>query len=176
MGDGAFKRVLVPVEFEGAGQTEIAADRAVEVAKDKWVVVGTPTVQAMKLASRLAAGGEVRLCHAAPDLRRAVTYGGPDSTWFRQGSLISLEREAADQSLLVLRRLGELHCPGVTLGYDVSCGPALDVILEAAKAHPPDAIVMAASGRGRVRRAVLGSIADKVIRQAVCPVVVVPCG
>jgi nucleotide-binding universal stress UspA family protein len=176
MAEGVFNRVLVPVEFEVAKDKEIAADRTVEVEPDKWVVVGRPTVQALKLAARMAAGGEVRLCHAAPDLRRAVLYGGPQSTWFRHGNLASLERDAADQSIKVLRRFGEQHCPGVTLAYDVGCGPVLDVILDAARAHPPDAIVMAASGRGVVQRAVLGSVADKVIRQATCPVIVVPVG
>ena len=36
-----------------------------------------------------------------------------------------------------------------------------------------DAIVLAVSGHGPLRRAALGSTADKVIRRAPCPVIVV---
>lgn len=62
----------------------------------------------------------------------------------------------------------------MTLEYVVRPGQPLAVVLEEAERFKPDLIVMAASGRSRVARFFVGSTADRVIRQAPCPVMVVP--
>jgi nucleotide-binding universal stress UspA family protein len=46
-----------------------------------------------------------------------------------------------------------------------------DAICHAAAAHKADLIVMGTHGRGGIKRAVLGSVADFVVRHAGCPVV-----
>ena len=46
-------------------------------------------------------------------------------------------------------------------------------IVDAAKRWPADVIVIGSHGRGGLPRAVLGSVADAVIRHAPCPVLVV---
>ena len=46
-------------------------------------------------------------------------------------------------------------------------------IVDAAKDWPADLIVVGSHGRGGVRRALLGSVADGVVRHAPCPVLVV---
>ena len=171
---GVFSRVMVPIAFEAADKHEIAADRTVELTDGEWAVVGSPTVAALKLAAKLAGGGEVRLVHSTPDYRSVAVYGSQEGLWLNDSSIRELDDAAERQSMHVMKALAQRHCPGVTLEYDVGPGRPLDVILEAAKRHPPDAIVLAASGHGRVRRAVLGSTADKIIRKAFCPVVVVP--
>lgn len=171
---GAFSRVVVPIAFEAADEHEIAADRAVELTKGEWAVVGPPTIAALELAAKLAAGGEVRLVHATPDYRSVAVYGSQEGLWLNDSSIRELDEAAKRQSLNVMQSIAERHCRGVTLEYDIAPGKPLDVILEISKHHPPDAIVLAASGHGRVRRAVLGSTADKIIRKAFCPVVVVP--
>jgi nucleotide-binding universal stress UspA family protein len=51
--------------------------------------------------------------------------------------------------------------------------PPAEGILEAAETHPVDFIVMSTHGRGGVARWALGSIADKVVRHAPCPVLLV---
>lgn len=55
---------------------------------------------------------------------------------------------------------------------EVKVGAAPEVILSAA--GPEDLIVMASHGRGGLRSAVFGSVADKVVRGANGPVIVVP--
>lgn len=55
---------------------------------------------------------------------------------------------------------------------EVTAGSASDVILEAAT--PEDLIVIASHGRGGLKSALFGSVADKVVRGARGPVVVVP--
>ena len=46
-------------------------------------------------------------------------------------------------------------------------------VLSAADAHNAELIVMGTHGRGGVKRLVLGSVADYVVRHASCPVVTV---
>jgi nucleotide-binding universal stress UspA family protein len=55
-------------------------------------------------------------------------------------------------------------------------GPAPGAILEAARAHEPDLIVMATSGRRGVRRLMFGSVAETVVRGTQVPVFLVRAG
>ncbi|MEZ4430073.1 MAG: universal stress protein [Nannocystaceae bacterium] len=169
MNAGVFHKVLAPIEFEPVKAGELALDRAVQVSKDEWVTVAEWTARALGLAARLAAGGEVFLVHATHDF---TDY----ATWMPPARLSELNDGASRYSTNVLEPIARRHCPGVTLRYVVKPGNALDVILETAREHSVDAIVLAASTRRRVSRAFLGSTADKVIRQSPCPVVVVPSG
>ena len=56
----------------------------------------------------------------------------------------------------------------------VRSGSAAEAILEAAAAVGADLIVIASHGRSGVGRAVFGSVAEGVLRQATIPVLVVP--
>lgn len=56
----------------------------------------------------------------------------------------------------------------------VSEGPAAEGILKIGGEKAPDVIVMATHGRTGVRRLMLGSVTEKVIRTAVCPLLAVP--
>ena len=51
--------------------------------------------------------------------------------------------------------------------------PAAEIV-RFAREHEADLIVMGTHGYGSVKRLLLGSVADQVIRQAACPVLVVP--
>jgi nucleotide-binding universal stress UspA family protein len=52
-------------------------------------------------------------------------------------------------------------------------GGAASEIVQAGKDWPADLIVIGSHGRGGIRRALLGSVAEGVMRQASCPVLVV---
>jgi nucleotide-binding universal stress UspA family protein len=52
----------------------------------------------------------------------------------------------------------------------VEVGPAAEKIIEAAKEKDADLIVMATHGRTGLSHALMGSVAEKVVRQASCPV------
>jgi nucleotide-binding universal stress UspA family protein len=67
------------------------------------------------------------------------------------------EKEKTDSPVVVAARMGM---------------PA-DEILQYAREHAIDLIVLATSGRGRVARLMTGSVADKVVRAAPCPVLTV---
>jgi nucleotide-binding universal stress UspA family protein len=52
-------------------------------------------------------------------------------------------------------------------------GKPASEIVQAARTWPADLIVIGSHGRSRVQRALLGSVADEVLRHAPCPVLVV---
>jgi nucleotide-binding universal stress UspA family protein len=52
-------------------------------------------------------------------------------------------------------------------------GPAADAILRVAETRAADLIVMGTRGLGSLQELLLGSVSDKVIREAHCPVMVV---
>jgi nucleotide-binding universal stress UspA family protein len=62
--------------------------------------------------------------------------------------------------------------PGIRLEYRLRHGQPLEEILRAVREVPCDLVVMGTHGRSGVRRLLLGSVAEQVVRQAPCPTVV----
>ena len=56
----------------------------------------------------------------------------------------------------------------------VVVGAPANEIVRYAEAHHADVVVLGSHGHGLVRRFLLGSVADKIVRQAPCAVLVVP--
>jgi nucleotide-binding universal stress UspA family protein len=87
--------------------------------------------------------------------------------------LIASERAAAEHHVEAIR--AELQRAGVT---DVECqivsGPPGPAILDAARAARCDTIVLATHGRSGIARMLLGSVAEYIVRNAPCAVVVAP--
>ena len=69
--------------------------------------------------------------------------------------------------------LQRLHATGDCL---VTLGPAAGSIIEAAATLPAALVVVGTHGRTGLARWVLGSVAERVMRQAPCSVLVVPLG
>jgi nucleotide-binding universal stress UspA family protein len=76
--------------------------------------------------------------------------------------------------------LSELIGPALAVGVEadvrVEEGRVAERILHEAHASAVDLIVMGTHGRSGVQRLVLGSVAEKIVRQAACPVLTVPPG
>lgn len=70
----------------------------------------------------------------------------------------------------VCERLG---CPDVAVHPVVEMGLAAETIIDYARHHPIDLIVMATHGRSGLQRWVYGSVADKVLRGANQPILLV---
>jgi nucleotide-binding universal stress UspA family protein len=75
-----------------------------------------------------------------------------------------------DFQALVKRRLLDPS----TAGTHIVVGQPDIEIVRFAQEHGADLIVMGTHGYGAVKRFLLGSVADRVVRQAHCPVLVVP--
>lgn len=63
---------------------------------------------------------------------------------------------------------------GVAVRFGVYEGRVVAGIVERARTWPADLVVMGTHGRGGFERWVLGSVAEKVLRRAPCPVLTVP--
>jgi universal stress protein A len=80
-------------------------------------------------------------------------------------------REAARRNLKRLARSPQGK--GVRISILLAEGPASAAIVRAARKNRVDLVVMGTHGRTGVRRLLMGSVADRVIRTATCPVLVV---
>ncbi len=94
-----------------------------------------------------------------------VAYGGvmtppPPPTDYRKAAGDELHRVVAPQ-------------PGVQVEHRLEEGDAASEILRVAREGKCDLVVLGTHGRTGLRRLLMGSVAEQVVRQAPCPVVTV---
>jgi nucleotide-binding universal stress UspA family protein len=169
-----FERILVPVDFEPASDEAVESGVAIDAA-GQHIELSPASVQAVEIAAALARsseGGKLWLLHVTPLFQRATMYTGPVS--LPSGVLDEIQQRAKDASLAVLQHLTQKLCLGLAVEHVVGPGQTAQAVIDEAKQLDVDLIVMAASGRSRVARFFVGSTADRVIREAPCPVLVVP--
>lgn len=141
------RRILVPIDFSEAGQ------QALEYAR---VFAGLT-------------GASVRLVHVL-ELTYLATlpYGG--------GELAYAQFDRDRLREVITRQIGAIQAEGlggIRTSFEVREGVAHREIAAAAKAEKTDLIIMGARGHGRLERVLLGSTAERVVRLAPCPVLVV---
>jgi nucleotide-binding universal stress UspA family protein len=114
--------------------------------------------------------GRLHLLHVVPEVLHTpwmVQAAGIDF-----GLLQQRWRDDAGKQLRAFVASQRLDPNDVTSAIVVGA-PHAEIVRYASE-HAADAIVLGSHGHGSVRRFVLGSVADRVIRQASCPVLVVP--
>jgi nucleotide-binding universal stress UspA family protein len=112
-------------------------------------------------------GARVEVLHVIPFLPFGMAGGGvPDPP-----EAIRALREGAERALadLVAPALGE----GVPIETKLLEGDAWRVVLNEAAAWPADLLVMGTHGRSGFEQLLLGSVTEKVLRRATCPVLTV---
>jgi nucleotide-binding universal stress UspA family protein len=82
-----------------------------------------------------------------------------------------LEREARERLDEQVRRVEEAG--GTIKEAHLRLGRADEEIVDLAQSLDVGLIVMGSRGRGRIRRALMGSVSDSVVRHAPCPVTIV---
>jgi nucleotide-binding universal stress UspA family protein len=140
-----FSTILVPVDFSTHAHS--ALDLAIDLAKES--------------------GGTLHLLHAYElPASMTMTYGVaiPQSVW-------DGVKEAAAARLAELQK--RVTAAGVKCSTHVMTAPAPDAIAEAAAAHKADLIVMGTRGLTGLRHVLLGSVAERTIRIATCPVLTI---
>jgi universal stress protein A len=141
-----FHRIVVPTDFS-------------ECSEEAWAL-------ARRVASAL--GSEIVLAHVYVE---PVFYGDPsmtaDTTWqlFEQG------RKWVEDELE--KWASAARAQGTALRTTVLTGTAQEAIVKLAGDERADLIVMGTHGRTGLNRALLGSVADRVVRFAPCPVLTV---
>jgi nucleotide-binding universal stress UspA family protein len=93
---------------------------------------------------------------------------------------VASDRSSAEIQELIAKRKGELHnyvienfsdaLSGLKLHEDVDIGIPAEKIVEKAATEGVDMIVISTHGRSGLRRLVIGSVTEKVVRLAACPV------
>lgn len=125
------------------------------------------------LAVAHASGARLTICHAVP-IEMAIYAGVPVGL---RGELEATIRAKQERDR---RRAGRLveraEQEGVEAKAVIEEGDPANVVLNVAKKAKADLIVTGSHGRGGASHLLLGSVAEKVVRSAPCPVLVVKKG
>jgi nucleotide-binding universal stress UspA family protein len=128
--------------------------------------------RALAVAGSLARdpGGRLLVLHVVPNreaIRDAELAAGiPPSEHF-DADMTAYRSEMKSQ----LDALEPL--PGITVERLLKEGHVVPTILRTAEERACDLIVLGTHGKNRIQRALMGSVAEQVMRQASCPVVIV---
>ena len=115
-----------------------------------------------------AFGSRVEILHA--DWSEPPRY----FTESQLGALDSEEQRERQMFERDLRDIGQkVLGPQISFTVSVVEGHAVDVILDRLRNTPPDLVVMGSHGRSGVTRLLLGSVAENVVHEAHCPVLIV---
>ncbi len=130
------------------------------------------SMRALALASSLRSEeGQLHLVHATPALDRSALLVGHTGI---AGALAEVHKSAQAMAVDALEQLARIAVPQQSPTFAARSVDAIELILSEAQSVEADLIVLPTSGRSRVARFFLGSTADRVIRSAKCPVLVVP--
>ena len=110
-------------------------------------------------------GAEIAFVHVVDP---AFAY--PADTGVPPKELMDLAKQEAKKLVSEFRQ--RLAPQSIALEFIQVGGPAAEIV-KAAKEWPADLIVIGSHGRGGIKRALLGSVAEGVMRHAPCPVLVV---
>jgi len=129
----------------------------------------TEKVVAQAAALAEAFSAELTLIHVAAPNPEFVGYeAGPDTE--RDARAAELRGEHRK-----LQEIAEdLRGRGIAARALLIQGPTVEKILDEARELDAGAIVIGSHGRGMLHRALLGSVSEGVVRDATCPVHVVP--
>jgi universal stress protein A len=123
-----------------------------------------PSELALSHACSLAQahGATITLSHVGEPLH-------PD--WFFDTTI--LQREIIENAEKHLRELAEKYGAGLQAKTEMRFGHPVETIVLSAQKMKADVIVIGTHGRTGVKHALLGSVAERVARQAPCPVLIV---
>jgi nucleotide-binding universal stress UspA family protein len=102
-----------------------------------------------------------------------LTSPGPAARRLYGGAIAGLRREVQQGAEAVVETVrAELRPRAASVSVRIVDGRPVPTILLAARSWGADLILVGASSRGALRRTLLGSVSDEVVRAAPCPVLV----
>ena len=142
-----FERIVVPTDFSAGAERAWALARQLAAGSRTELVLLHVPVEAPLFSEDLRSS------------RRAASVYAASRRWARE----QLDRRVAKARTDGLRARAALQ----------SGGPPWRVIVDRARAERAGLIVIGTQGRGGLHRALLGSVAGRVVRSAPCPVLTV---
>jgi nucleotide-binding universal stress UspA family protein len=114
-------------------------------------------------------------CQVPEVILLRVTEPIPSAYWETGEDLVRKGEEMASKNAqeYLSQVAGRLKADGIDARPIVIHGKAADVILDYAKENGVDLIVLSTHGRSGVSRWVLGSVADRVVRHSIAPVLTI---
>jgi nucleotide-binding universal stress UspA family protein len=112
-------------------------------------------------------GADIHLINVQPPL----PFGGRASSVVSHANIDDYHREEGMKALQSAQR--SLDAAGVKYHCHIAVGDPAEVIVNYAKQHAVDQIVMGTHGHGAIASLLMGSVAEKVLAQAHVPVVLV---
>ena len=162
----SFKTILVPVDFsEHAAEALLYAGTIAQ--GFGGTVLGLHVISreiATVTANWQTAGGHSLPAHAYLSFSRAM-----ESTIMEDTSVVNLREQALEALLRFLPDALE----GLSVVRRVAVGHPFACILETAAQESAELIVMGTHGRTGLAHLMLGSVAERVVRMAACPVLTV---
>jgi len=143
-----YRRILVPVD--GSATSARGLREAIRLAKDQ--------------------GAKLRLVHAVDE---GAAFGAAEAGLDMEALIEGLARSGRAILERSRRAAQKLGVRAETAIYESLAGPAAGAILRDARKWRADLIVMGTHGRRGIRRVVLGSDAEHVVREAPVPVLLV---
>jgi len=145
------KHILVPTDFNP--DSEAALHYAADLARQL--------------------GASIHLLHVVEDPLAAGMWSSTCYSSEIAGLQITLASDARKRLRLSIPRVAGSR---VEFEHDVRIGSAARTIVEYASEHRADLVVMGTAGRTGLARFVMGSVAERVVRTAPCPVLTLRAG
>jgi nucleotide-binding universal stress UspA family protein len=121
-----------------------------------------------------AFGSKVTCVCAVEPISSAALAGVGMGGGVGMDSLLDAQDEVEEEDAAYLAQVKDrLDAKGIEVTCEEPEGPAAKAIIECARQVNADLIAMTTHGRSGLGRAVLGSVADEVVRKAPCPVLLV---
>jgi nucleotide-binding universal stress UspA family protein len=129
------------------------------------------SIRALTYAAALSKwyGAPLHIVHVAPAVDQGLVVAG-------DGGLVEPSRPVSPQVTAqeIRRVMDTVGATGVAPDVITEAGRTHELILQRARDGAADLIVMGTHGRGGFNRLLLGSVTEKVLRAAPCPVLTVP--
>lgn len=169
-----FSELVVPVDFAEVPEDESEVRGFIADAGTHRVAFSPATVRAVEMAAGIARanGATMHVVHAVPPMHSSAIYQGPVSVPSK--IIEEIHERATTTSVSAMTALTSRYAVGAQVRLAAAPMSPLRYVLEMARTVDADLIVMAASGRSRVTRFFVGSTTDQIIREASCPVLVLP--
>lgn len=154
-----FKKILVPLD--GSRLSAKALPYAIEVAKQFkseviLMQVVTPATPVVPISSEMGMVTSPLATQTAVQIAQAED-----------------KRNALRAQRYLKAKMRQVTNNGIEASYHISIGSPAKSILDYCRKNKVDLVVMTTSGRSGLKRAILGSVADKVIRDPRYPVLVI---